>query len=390
MMNITKIKSVTSLGFKKSYNIEMESSQHNYLTRPHIGQPVHKNSHSCSYIMVAYWCAWLKAHFPEEWYASVMSTCHSDRIPKYMSVAKKDGVTFGTLNVRNLTKNFSVQTIGDEIVVTFGLISIKGIGEKVAEKIEGKHDNINSIDDFIKVHGKSKSVLERLIKLGSFKRFHSNVRATWMWYCYKYATGKDITLLRKSINDKLVNHWTDDAIKNEIKRQTDEYKKMYPKRRRIPNKIVNWKPKPDNSRENVMALFEDDFELSDFLEFEREYLGYYLSNPMDSYEHTDGRTIDDAMRPTEDGICVDKNVEVVIDKVTYAKTKNGDKMAKVTINDGVETINVILWSNQIAVFKEYLCIGNGVRMCVLFDPERRTFTMSNGSVISPLRKINEE
>ncbi len=335
------------------------------------GRYAFNKSHSCAYIIEAYWCAWLKVHFAPEWFASVMSTCHNDKIPRYMTIARKEGVEFAPIDVENLTKRFSVDK---ELHVTPGLISLKGVGEKAAAKLEG-HNKIKDIDDFITIHGKSKTVLQRLILLGAFERFHSNIKATWMWYQYKYCTGKDITQLRKEIKEKLLGSWTEEKIEAERKRQADEYFSLYPNRKKLPKKIENWNPKAEDTRENVMALFPEDYDLSEILEFEKQYLGYYWHNPMEMFRHSKTRSI----AKSKQGHAELYRIDAIVEEITHLKTKTGNSYTKVCINDGIETANIYIWSSAWKNAKNLVIMGAGLTFKVKYDKDRNSFSLARGT-----------
>lgn len=376
MFKCARIKNIRSVGVRRTFNIEMASGQHNYITCDEVGQPIHKNSHSCSYILVAYWCAWLKAHFAPEWWSSVMSRCHSDRIPRYMNTARLEGVKFGNIDISNLTRSFSVSK---DLKVTPGLISIKGIGDKAANKIAGQHEYAD-IDEFVYKNGKAKTVIEPLIKLGAFSKLHPNLKATWMWYQYRYCSGKDITKLRKEIRSMLLGGWTDDEINKERKRQADEYFKLYPNRKSIPAKIKNWTPKVDDSRDNVMALYEDDFSLAEILEFEKYYLGYYWHSPLDLYDANLEHTIEN-VKNSEFGVGY---VDGVVEKLIETKTRFDKKMGKLIITDGLSECTIMIWEDQLVSIREFAKEGKGFKFYVVYDNNRYNFTLVKGSLPTPL------
>jgi len=307
-------------------------------------------SHSCAYIMVAYWCAWLKAHFAPEWWASVMSSCHNDRIPRYINIARSEGVKFGRISADSLSKSFSVTK---DFEVVPGLISIRGIGDRVAEDIErNRKSNYVDIDDFVQTHGARKTVLEPLIKLGAFTKWHPNIKATWMWYQYKYGKDAKSRELRQEINKRL---WPDDKVEAERKRLIAEYKRLYPNRKKIPNKLLKWSP-PPATRQQVMDLFaNDDYGLSELLAFERQYLGFYWHSPLDLY-----------------------------DGVTLTKTRRGNEMARITITDGLSSAVVNIWHNQLDAFRPYLKEGVGLKLVLIYDKLRGSFTVSDNSTPIPL------
>lgn len=393
-----KIKSIKSLGIQRTYSPEMRSEQHNYISGT--SDAIHKNSHAVSYCLVALRCLWLKAHFAPEWWAAVMSDCHPDKLVRYMGIARAEGwrptditklgiavcdeetktVTFDTLNVNNLTSNFTVT--GN--VVNQGMIGIKGIGENAADQFEGRVE-FTDIDDFVeKKGGKKKAVLERFIKLGSFKYIegHKNSRALWMYYQYKYCSGKDITQLRNEIKEKLLEKegWNEATINAERQRQITEYKKAYPNRRKIPEKFNNWKPKPDDSRENIMALYKDDFSLEEVLAFEKEYLGYYLHSPLDLYDIQGNCTI-------EAGRSGGKEIklEVVITDIDFKETRNGKDYCRLQVSDGIQSALVFIWGSELQIQRaENLVVGSGVQMFVDYDNLRGTFTLCRHEIIVKL------
>jgi|19_taG_2_1085344.scaffolds.fasta_scaffold00041_86 DNA polymerase III alpha subunit len=401
-----KIKSIRSLGVQKTFSPEMESAQHNYITGN--SNAVHKNSHAVSYCLVAHRCLWLKAHFAPEWWAAVMSDCHPLKLIRYMGIARAEkweatdityqgtyqpeeratSVVFDTINVHNLTTDFTAT--GDK--VNQGMIGIKGIGEAAAGLFVGRGEFLD-IDDFIEKKGaKSKVVMERFIKLGAFGTLegHENSYATWMWYQYKYCSGKDITQLRKQVRQRLLDEdkWDEDAVEEERQRQTSEYKAQFPNRRKIPNKIQNWKPKPDDRRERVMALYADKlFSLEETLEFEKQYLGYYLHSPLDLYDIQGDCNIEAAKEVSKNG--GDPKLEVVITDLQFAETKTKKEYARLIVSDGMQSALILLFSNELAMqAANSLVVGTGVQACVDYDEMRGTFTMKRNQILVKLLPKN--
>lgn len=392
-----KIVKCESLGFRQTYSPEMKSSHHNYMTAS--SNAVHRNSHAVSYCLVAHRCLWLKAHFAPEWWASVMSDCHPDKLVRYMGVARAEewkptditysgkfkgdgetrGVRFGPTNIENLTVDYTVT--GD--VVNQGLIGIKGVGEKAALVFQGKGKYAN-IDEFVQAEGRcSKIVLERFIKLGAFRHIHPNAKALWMWYQYRYCSG--MSKLRAEIREKLLDAelWTPAAIKAEIARQIAEYKRHFPKRNKIPQKFYNWKPKPNDSREKVMALYPDDFTMEERLGFQHIYLGYWIDSPLDAYQCTGKNTIARAKEIAKLGNEI--ILEGIIVNVDSGTTKKGDPYLKVTLTDGVQRCLIFVWPSELA-YQDHNVLKNGcgVVMVVDYDDKRGTFSLKRNESIHKL------
>lgn len=246
-----KIKRMTSLGQRRVYSPEMAHDEHNYITGN--APVIHKNSHAVAYCLVALRCLWLKAHFAPEWWAAVMSDCHPDKLVRYMSVArgeswkptditncgskpaKDNTLVFDTININDLTTSFAVS--GNRIMQ--GIVSIKGIGERAAALYGGKNECKN-IDEFLQVEGrKNKTSMERFIKLGAFRHLplHDRGRALWNYYIFHHTS--DSANKKQFKADLLLSQgWDDNAIKEEQNRQIREYRKLYPKRIRVPDKLL--------------------------------------------------------------------------------------------------------------------------------------------------------
>tara|TARA_R100001244_G_scaffold25113_2_gene25426 strand:- start:81691 stop:85476 length:3786 start_codon:yes stop_codon:yes gene_type:complete len=390
------IVSIRNLGVKKTYSPEMTSDHHNYLTKPQNGEVVHANSHAVAYIMVAYRCLWLKTYYPAEWWASVLSHCPAHKFVRYMGAARTDKIAFGTLDVDNLTKDFTVQK-GSIIP---GLSSIKGIGDETAQNLEDESakGTFEGIEEFIERCGKSKANLERLVKLGAFDNINPNRKALWMWYLYKYATGKEITELRRQID--YCYTWSPLAVQEERDRQKIEYKRQY-QNRKIPKRITTWIPaapsvtprvfNPDVELtkedirlgkkfkldyEQVVALFPTDFKLAERLEAEHDYLGFYWSSPLDMFQHSDNTTIEFAKTC---GL-----IECVIEEKFVRQGTNGEYCI-LNVNDGQATARVNVWGNEVHLNDpEVLQPGTGVQMEVIWKDQYRSFSLKARSIIIPL------
>lgn len=337
-----KIIRMTSIGIRDTFSPEMSSSRHNYITDE--SSAIHANSHAVAYCLVAYRCLWLKAHYPEEWWAAVMSDCHPDKLVRYRSVAKSEGIRFATLNIDKLTINFTV-TDKD---VNQGLIGLKRVGASAAKVFEYNPDreikSYQDIDQFVSDHPKNKTVMERLIKLGAFSHLpgHENRYALWSWYLYKYGSGKEASEIKREVRARFLSDggWDDDKIREERGRRISEYRNRYPKRNKIPDAMLNWTPKLDGTRDDVMALFPFDYTTPELLTYEKEYLGYYMSNPLERYEFSRQFDIKKAKKEQIGP------VHAVIMRVEFSQTKKGDEMCRVNIYDGSQMALLLLWSDD--------------------------------------------
>lgn len=323
------------------------------------GRYAFNRSHAVAYCLVAYRCLWLKAHFPQEWWAAVMSDCHPDKLVRYRGVARSEGADFATLNIDKLTINFTVT--GSK--VNQGLIGLKKVGSAAAKAFEHSQDredadtgrpvlSFEDFDQFVRCHPKNKTVLERLIKLGAFGHLpgHENRYALWNWYLYRYGSGKEATEIKRVVRTRLMEagDWDDQKIADERARRIHEYKCRYPKRNKTPDSMLNWTPKLDGDREEVMALFPFDYTTPELLTFEKEYLGYYMSNPLERYEFSRQFDIKKAKKETVGP------VHAVIMRVEFGQTKKGDEMCRVNLYDGNQMVLLLLWSDDCERYRSIL------------------------------------
>ena len=348
-----------------------------------------------------------------------MGTCDQKALERYMSAARGENVEFGEIDIAKLTLRPAAHsgpgTPNKHIAL--GLTSLKKIGDKAAadfvDKVGG--NVYTDIDDFIKKKGKSKILFERLIKLGAFTKLHSNKRATWMWYLHEHGTGSveefefagadeqalaevaaskaqqqaaksklktfshPIKILKayhlRAIAAK--SKWTEEMIIAERERQIAEFKRLYPKRKKIPPKMQNWRPACKATREDVMALYPDDYEFDRILRFEKEFLGYHWHSPIDLYRISGDHTVDKSK--------INDCLEGVIVTVAQAKTKKGSDMLRMTVSDGRKTCLILVWEQDIRnQDKRILQPDKGVRIRVDYDKDRNSFVLQRGTVIEPL------
>jgi len=133
-------------------------------------------SHAASYATIAYQTAYLKAHYPGEFMASVLTSekANVERIAFLIQECQKMGLEVLPPDINESFINFSV--VGGKKQIRFGLLAIKNVGTNVVEAIlqERKEKGAyTSIDDFIsRVNPKvlNKKSLESLIKAGVFDK----------------------------------------------------------------------------------------------------------------------------------------------------------------------------------------------------------------------------
>ena len=133
-------------------------------------------SHATCYSWVSYQTAWLKANFPAEYMAAVMSRSRDDigEITKLMGECKSLGINTLGPDVNESRQKFSVDSEGN---IRFGLEAIKGLGVNavsaiVAERLKnGRYRDIFDFIQRVNIPAVKRSGIESLILSGAFDSF---------------------------------------------------------------------------------------------------------------------------------------------------------------------------------------------------------------------------
>ncbi len=138
-------------------------------------------SHAASYATIAYQTAYLKAHYPVEFMASVLTSEKTDveRIALLIEECKKMGIEVLPPNINESLKNFTVVPTNPPASgnIRFGLLAIKNVGTNIIDAVveeRKKNGPFQSIGDFInRINSKdlNKKSMEALIKSGAFDAF---------------------------------------------------------------------------------------------------------------------------------------------------------------------------------------------------------------------------
>ena len=138
-------------------------------------------AHSAGYGLVSYWTAYLKANYPAEYMAALLTSVKDDKdkMAIYLNEARRMGVSVLPPDVNASFVDFT--TVGE--AVRFGLSAVRNVGEGVVESIVRTREtkgNFTSFQDFldkVEITVCNKRVLESLIKAGAFDSLNHARRA---------------------------------------------------------------------------------------------------------------------------------------------------------------------------------------------------------------------
>lgn len=137
-------------------------------------------SHSAAYALIAYWTAWLKANYREEFFAALMTSERNniEKLALYIDNAKKSGIEVAAPDVNISDPKFKV--VGNKIV--FGMSAIKNLGEGIAGKIVEERKKTGEYRDYeefayrVKKLGINKKGMEALVLSGALDSLEGNRR----------------------------------------------------------------------------------------------------------------------------------------------------------------------------------------------------------------------
>lgn len=266
-------------------------------------------SHSAAYALLAWQTAYLKAHFPAEYMAAIMSaSADADKVAAYVELSRQSGVKVLAPDINSSDVQFSV----DGGAIRFGLSAIKTVGESASESIIAERKRggkFKSLEDFcarVDVKNCPRRSLEKLIKCGAFDSLDTRRTALLESLDIAIASGA-----KKQFNRKYgaISLFGDDEI---------------------PFKL---RDVPERPKKEILA-------------WEKEILGFYVSgHPLDDFrENFSGLT---TSLEINDGKLIGRRIKIggIVTRVQRITTKRGDPMAFLELEDFRGKVSVTLFPN---------------------------------------------
>jgi len=269
-------------------------------------------SHSAAYAVVAYQTAYLKANYPQEYMAalltSVMAT--NEKIAYYIEQCRHMGIKVLPPDINASGTSFTV--VGGDI--RFGLAAVKNVGKAAIDSIvQARQDGgaFASVFDFCRrtdPRTMNKRVLESLIKCGAFDTLH----------------GKRLPLLQ-------------------VLDQLGEYAQAA-YRDRLTGQTALFDFSDDGEAGELQLPAVDEMHTAQLLAYEKEMLGFYITgHPLHEYAGLlKGRvTAIDALTGVAEG--QKRTVAGIIVDQRKIITKSGDTMSFIQLEDLTQSIEVVVF-----------------------------------------------
>ena len=286
-------------------------------------------SHSAAYALIAFQTAFLKAHFAVEFMAALLSSeiNSTDGIVKYIADCRVQGISIQPPDIMESDRAFTV--IKDEI--RFGLAAVKNVGEGAIESIikARLEKPFTSLFDFcerVDLKKVNKRVVESLIKCGAFD-----------------STGEYRSRMAAALEGSL------------------DYGQRIQKEKTDPQiGLFNVGGGPAMNAPTMPVL--DEWDESERLTLEKEMLGFYITgHPLDGYEallakYTNADTV--SLKEKADREAV--RIGGIIRTIKTIKTKKGEQMAFVTIEDMLGALELVVFPSIYAKVAQLLTDDNPV------------------------------
>jgi len=279
-------------------------------------------SHAACYALIAYRTAYMRAHHPHAYMASLISSVMStkDRVPFYVNACDEMGIDVLPPDVNESQLDFAVV----EGKIRFGLSAVKNVGEPAARAIiraREESGGFASIWDFterVDPQASNKRALESLVKCGALD-----------------STGAT----RKGMLDAL-----EAALAHGSRAQTDRLLGQ--------SSLFGEEEKLEN-----VPISGEEFEKGELLRLEKEVLGLYVSeHPLHSVREQLRRKTDCALADVErrrDGETV--TVGGIVSALKHLTTKKGEPMVFMRLDDVTGGAEVVVFNSVFAHSRE-LCV----------------------------------
>lgn len=292
-------------------------------------------SHSAAYALVSYQTAYLKACYPEAFMAAALSSDmdNTDKVVNFITECQHMGIKLGLPDINVSEYTFSVD---EASALIYGLGAIKGVGSAAIEVIlveRQKHGIFKDLYDFclrVDLRKVNKRVCEALIYAGAFDKLQNN-RATLLG-CLEAAM-KAAEQQKYSKNSGQVDLF---GLNDDSSASIDKQNALEATTRTWSNRerLIYEK--------SVLGLFLS----SHLIDEDRFWLNHLHTVPLNQIK---------ASRQKQSVLLAG-----VIVSITARKTKTGNLMAILQIDDGLKRLDLVIFSELFQQTKDLLAIDQTV------------------------------
>jgi DNA polymerase III subunit alpha len=290
-------------------------------------------AHTAGYGLVSFWTAYLKANYPAEYMAALLTSVGDDKDKSavYLAECRRMGIKVLPPDVNSSVARFS--SVGDDI--RFGMAAVRNVGHNVVESIVRVRKEKGAYTDFYDFLRKvdavvcNKKTIESLIKAGAFDSMGH--------------TRRGLLAVHADAIDSFL-----DVKRNEAVGQFDLFADMF-----------GDDPETNAGLAVTPPIPTGEWSKSDRLNFEREMLGLYVSDhPLFGLEHVLAKEADVSIAALmEDGTVEDGkviNLAGILSGVQRRITKQGRAWASASLEDLDGAVEVLFFPNTYELVGQYI------------------------------------
>jgi len=302
-------------------------------------------SHSTCYAFIGYQTAYLKAHYPAEFMAAVLSNNMNDikQVTFFMEECRRMG-----LNVLgpDVNESFYKFTVNEKKEIRFGMGAVKGVGKSAVKTIvenrkEKKYDSVFDLVKRIDLRSANKKTFENLILAGGLDSFDHAHRAQ-----YFNPDADGISFLEKTL------------------RYGSKYQENI-----NSSQISLFGEKTENTYQDLTIPFCDKWDNLIQLKKEKDVVGIYLSaHPLDNFKQEIKYFVSISFSNMNDLTpLINKEFWVagIINDVENLETKNGRSWAKFIVEDFTDQYEFRIFGEDYLKFRHFLVVNQFIRIKIL-------------------------
>jgi DNA polymerase III subunit alpha len=296
-------------------------------------------SHSAAYSVVAFQTGYLKANYPAEYMAAVMTNNMNDikKITFFMEECRRMGTPVLGPDVNESTYKFAVNKNGE---IRFGLGAVKGVGEGAVEAIvnerkeNGNYTSIFDVTKRVDLRAANKRTFENMALAGGFDSFEGVHRAV-----YFSDTGDGMTFMEKALKFGSTHQEALNSSQVSLFGEASEVDMPEPE---IP-RATEWGTMEKLSKEKeVVGIYLSGHPLDDF-KFEMEQFCNLTVKELHHFENLKGRK--------------ELKMAGIVTEVAHRMTKNGKPFGILTLEDYQDAYKFFMFGEEYVKFKGYLNQG---------------------------------
>ena len=287
-------------------------------------------SHTFGYGLISYQTAYLKAHYPVEYIACLLTSVKGnyDKMPVHLSDARALGITVVNPDINRSESDFLALTDNGARTIVFGLSAVRNVGEGLVDLIlqeRNANGPFESFHDFaarVPDQALNKRAVESLVKAGAFDSVGHPRRG--------------LLMVHESIIDAAI-----------VTRREHE--------RGVMSLFGEIEADESSGWSSDIAIPAEVFSKTDQLRHEKEMLGLYVSDhPLKGYESALRRRVDTAIADLEDRGEGMVTIGGVVTKLSRRFTKKGDQMATFVLEDLDAGIEVTVFARTLTQYGHLL------------------------------------